>query len=285
MLPPLLASPQRKEFQIRPLRRIELPAVIGLYNSRALGTFGWPVRSEAYWDWLLHRGAFDAAFVAAEGQDRFDISQPPPAIAGYAFVKEGRIVELLASLNAEGEGIPERLLTRVCRDALERNVSEVRIDAAASDPLHGLFAAAGGQLTRNEEHEGEVFMAKLFDPPAFLRSLAPLVIERAKAAGLSIPLRLGMCLENDGGIAAGEATLCRLVVTSRSVKIEPGPPGRSYLALRRRDLTPLLLGLWRLPDAVALGRIRATTHIAEHTAAALFPQLPWWRPPLDELVA
>src|SRR5688500_4645906 len=37
-VPPLLAAPQRKELQVRPLRRIELPAVIEVYNRRTRGT-------------------------------------------------------------------------------------------------------------------------------------------------------------------------------------------------------------------------------------------------------
>ena len=77
----------------------------------------------------------------------------------------------------------------------------------------------------------------------------------------------------------------RLIVTSRKVRLVPGNLGRNYLALRRRDLTPLLLGHWRLEDAIAAGRIRASTQRAQRAAEVLFPQLPWHRPPLDDLVA
>jgi hypothetical protein len=52
-----------------------------------------------------------------------------------------------------------------------------------------------------------------------------------------------------------------------------------------RDLAPLLLGHWELADLVETGRIKASNKAALRLGTALFPKLPWWRPPLDDLLA
>src|SRR5262245_16417909 len=49
---------------VRPLRRIELRAIVRLYEQHIAGKSGWPLRSEAYWEWLLARGACDRVYVA-----------------------------------------------------------------------------------------------------------------------------------------------------------------------------------------------------------------------------
>ena len=77
----------------------------------------------------------------------------------------------------------------------------------------------------------------------------------------------------------------RLVIGQRGVKLAAGHAGRSYLSLRRRDLTPLLLGHWDIEEALNAGRLRASTRLAQDAAGILFPPLHWYRPPLDELVA
>jgi hypothetical protein len=49
------------------------------------------------------------------------------------------------------------------------------------------------------------------------------------------------------------------------------------------DFTRLLLGHLDLEEAVAAGRVRASTRVAQEAAAVLFPRLPLWRAPLDEV--
>ena len=60
----------RVPISVRPLRRIELPAVMRLYEAALPGRWGWPVRSEEYWEWLVNRGACDRVYVVAEGANR-----------------------------------------------------------------------------------------------------------------------------------------------------------------------------------------------------------------------
>src|SRR6185369_8915998 len=82
---------------VRPLRRIELRAVVRLYEQHLAGRSGWPVRSEEYWEWLLARGACDRVFVASTLPDAPDFATLMESIVGYACVRQSRIVELVAS--------------------------------------------------------------------------------------------------------------------------------------------------------------------------------------------
>jgi hypothetical protein len=58
---------------------------------------------------------------------------------------------------------------------------------------------------------------------------------------------------------------------------------RSYLSCNGAEFTRLLLGHVDIDDAVAAGRLVASTRVAHETAQVLFPQVPFWRPPLDDL--
>jgi hypothetical protein len=45
----------------------------------------------------------------------------------------------------------------------------------------------------------------------------------------------------------------------------------------------LLLGHLDIDEALADGRLRASTQVAAELGRVLFPRLPLWRPPLDEM--
>jgi Sterol carrier protein domain len=114
------------------------------------------------------------------------------------------------------------------------------------------------------------------------------LLARHRAAALPKPLALGLeiqCGAKSGGTHAVEVARLRLVFTSRGMKLVRGSVGRQYLVLRKRDLAALLLGHWHLGDMVEAGRIEASSKSAVQVARALFPKLPWWRPPLDDLLA
>ncbi len=273
---------------VRPLRRIEMPAFLRLYEQNMAGTFGSTIRTEPFWDWLMARHAFDRVFVAIVGTDSQELPQCLASVAGYAFVRDGRIVELMTRTSG-GSAIAHRLVARVCADAIERNLHDVRLDAPPQHPLHQEFVAAGGQGHSCEEYSGEYCMTRLFDPLQTLRAMSGLLHERAKNGGLARPFQLGLEIySHDSDLRQAthhDSQAYRLTVTSRSVKLTSGKTGRNYLALRRRDLTPILLGHWKPADAFAPGRLRASNRVAQEAAAILFPQLPWYRPPLDDLVA
>ncbi len=272
---------------VRPLRRMELPALVTLYEQCAAGAYGATVRNEVYWDWLMARHAFERGYVAILGDHNLELPELLAAVAGCVLVSGGRIVELLARPGAT-PAIGLALLARICSDAVERSQYDVRFDGPPQHPLHQIFRAAGGTYHSSEEHEGEVSMARLFNPLQTLRDMSAELLLRARAAQLQ-PQVLGLEVFNfDADLRRAtheDARPYRLIITQRKVRVMPGNLGRNYLKLRRRDLTPLLLGHWKLDDALAAGRIRASTQRAHHAAEALFPELPWHRPPLDDLVA
>jgi predicted N-acetyltransferase YhbS len=278
--------PAREPIAVRPLRRIELPGVMRVYEAAAPGRWGWPLRSEEYWEWLVNRGAYDRAYVVAEGARPDELAAVQESIRGYAFCKEGRIVELVCD-RARPE-LARQLVARVCAEANELDHWQVRLDAPPDEELHHLFHQAGGQAIQAEELGGEVFMAKLLDPLALLASLDGVFLSRHRAAGLPRPMGLGLvvqCAARPGRTHATQVARLRLVFTNRGFKLVTGSLGRQYLTVRRRDLAPLILGHWHLADMIEAGRIGASSPAAAERGRVLFPKLPWWRPPLDDLLA
>lgn len=267
-------SPGEGSLSVRPWRQVELPALMRLYqqNTAQALAMGPLERNEAYWRWLISRRGFDRIFVAIEGPDRLDLETSVSQIVGYMVTKEDRILELMAAPG--NPAVAAELLARACSEAIERDCHTVTLHAPPHDPQYELFRVAGGTQHHHEEHQGEVFMVKLLDPTAFLRSICPQLHERAERARLSRPCELGLWVEGQK---------YRLIASRRSVKVGRGHLGRSYLRMNHAELTRLLLGHVDLDESIAHSRMRASTRLALETARVLFPRLPMWRPPLDEL--
>lgn len=262
--------PRQATITIRPWRQVELPALLNLHAAAARRGYGWPLRTEAYWRWLISRKQFDRLYVAIEGPDKFDFDAPRLPIVGYAILQQDRILELIAP----EQPVAELLLARACGEAIERDVESVQLHAPPNDALFALFRAAGGHVHCHEAHQGEVYMVKVPDPLALLRTLAGELHRRAAGAGIERPAQLGLLVEGE--------KLC-LSLTRRSVQLSRKKLGRSYLSCNRAELTRLLLGHLDLEEAIGHGRLEASTRLAREMAAALFPRLPWWRPPVDEV--
>jgi predicted acetyltransferase len=259
---------------IRLWRHIELTGMIRLYLENTQHSFGPLVRTDAYWHWLLSRRAFDRIYVAMRGPDRFELDEGAAAMVGYAVMKEGRILELMVPPN--NPQAAEQLLARACSDTIEQDGNYVRLEAPVGDRLHHVIARAGGELGYHESQQGEVCLVKVFDIPQIIELLNEHLHERAKEAKLDLPLELGLHVDGE--------KYC-LEVRPRCVKIRTGRHCRSYLECGRGELTQLLLGHLDVKIAVAAGRVFSSTRVALETAAALFPKLPLWRPPWDELPA
>ena len=264
--------PRQQPLAIRLWRHVEQSALMRLYDAATAGTFGPLVRSDAYWRWLLSRRGYDRIYVAIEGPLKVELDDTQAPIVGYAAMKEGRIVELVADLNRADAA--SQLLARACGDAIERDYHTVQFEGPPGDPLHRVFELAGGCHHHQEAHNGYVFMVKLLDPLACLDSMRPQLSARAKDAELARPCDLGLMLDNDP---------YQLVVGRRSVKLEQGRRGRSYLSCSAAELTQLLLGHTDVRSAVTDTKLAASTRVATDVAAALFPRLPVWYPPWDDL--
>ena len=272
---------------VRPLRRIDLRAVVRLYDAHTAGKFGWPLRSEAYWEWLLARGACDRIYVASTSADTADFAHMLASIVGYVCVKQSRIVELITVPGRQD--VARHLAERICADAREQDGWTIRHDAPADHPLHELFRSAGGRLNISQEVSGEVFMAKLLDPLAALRQLSANFVERAKAAGISKATELGIELRSGGGRktsgASGVVERFKIELSAKSAKIETGGPSRHSLVLAYSDLAPLVLSSTGAEAMIENRRLKCTTRKARQLAGQLFPAGSWWRPPLDDLLA
>lgn len=276
---------------VRPLRRIELRAVVRLYEQNLAGRAGWPVRSEEYWEWLLSRGACDRVFVASTRPDSPDFATLMESIVGYACVRQSRIVELVSGR----DDVARHLVERACADAREDDGWAIRYDAPASDSVHDLFRRASGRVTINQEVGGELFMAKLLDPLAALRQLVSVLATRARDAKVPLPLELGIELRSGrrrfaqrmgaDRQSSGVLERYRLIVDKRSARVETGGPSRHCLVLAYSDLAPLLLGHQTAESLIEARRLRPTTTRAQQLALSLFPREIWFRPPLDDLLA
>ena len=272
---------------VRPLRRIELDAVMRLYEQNRAGRVGWPVRSEVYWEWLLARGACDRVYVAATIAEPRSIAELLAGIVGYAFVRQSRIVErVTAPDQAEAA---RRLAARVCADACEHNEGHLRCDLPPEDSLHELLERSGGTLHARREANGEVFMAKLLDPLAALRQMQDDLAIRMRAAQGPLPDELGLEVRAAGegrrGRKPGVVERYVLQLGKRSLSIQTGGPSRHTLIVRDSDLAPLVLGDGGAAGLEAAGRLRCSTAAARSAAACLFPSNVWWRPALDDLLA
>lgn len=261
------------ELNIRPWRHVELPSLVRIYNAAVAGSHGPCQRTEAYWRWLVNRHAADGLLVALAGPNRFDFDVNDHAIVGYAIVRDDRVLELAAAPGCPG--VKERLLARACGEAIERDHHVVQVNLAPDDSLWEVMQAAGCVAHRTESYQGEVTMVRLFDPVGYLRRLLPTLHDRAHEARLKRPLALSLMVDD---------LSLRITISRRSVKVVRAAPGRCRLRISEADFTRLLLGHLDIEQAAAEGRVGFTQRQALQAAKVLFPQLPLWRPPLDDLL-
>jgi GNAT superfamily N-acetyltransferase len=265
---------------IRPWRRWEEAALLRIYRQNLSGRYGPLDRTPAYWQWLLRRQAYDRIYVALDGPDLWDLDETSTSIVGYAVLKGERVVELLTAPRRHKAAI--ELLAHACGDAIEHDHHSIVLHAPPDNPLHAAFApcheAGGGMSGGGAVSKAESachYMARLLDPMQLLRRLCGEFGRRAEAARLPRPLELGLQVE-------GQKYQLELGV--RGVEVVSQRMGRSYLRLNVADFTRLVLGQLDWDRAVAEKRLEASTSLAQQAGRALFPRLPLWYPPLDELV-
>jgi len=269
-----LLRKHRPRFKIRPWRLWEQDALVRICGQNLPGTYGPLQRTPAYWEWLIRRAAYDQIYVALDGPELLELGEISTHIVGYAVTKGAKILELAVAPNRRKAAA--ELLARVCGDAIEHNRHCVSLHASPTSSLHALFRQAGGERYYREDDKGEVYMARLLNPLKLLRLMCQEFYNRAEDAGLVLPLELG------------------LAVDQKKYQIEVGPVGakvlsqrlgRSYLRLNVADFTRLVLGQLDWNEAIADRRLEASTSVARRIGCALFPRLPFWRPPFDDLQA
>lgn len=256
---------------IRPWRQVELPALMRLYARNMGPRAGGIVRTEAYWRWVISCKTYDHIFVAIHGPDRWELEDTHSPIVGYVVTREDEILELITD-PAHPRAVTG-LVARACGEAIEQDLTSVTFHGAVDHPVHDLFRVAGGSQHHHEAHQGEVFMVKLFNPGEFLRAMCEELHRRAEVAQLPRPCELGLRVEG---------RKMALAISRRSAKVLRNKLGRSYLDCNIADFTRLVLGHLDVDEAVAAGRLEASTRTAQQIAQALFPRFPLWRSPLDD---
>ena len=269
-----LHRPGRRRLQIRPWRRWEEAALVRIYNQNLEGAYGVLERTEAYWQWLVRRQAYDQIYVALDGPDLLELEEINTKIVGFAVTSGERIVELQSAPGRRRAAA--ELLARSCSDAIEHDRHSVLLHAPPTNPMHKLFQKAGGYRHYHEADRGEVFMARLLDPLKLLRRLCPEFHRRAEAAGLARPLELGLLVDGKK---------FRLDFTRQGARAVSRRLGRSYLSLNVADFTRMVLGQLHWDRALNEGRLSASTDLAREAGRVLFPRVPLWRPPFDDLLA
>ena len=262
----------RRRLSIRPCRRMEQGALSRIYNQNLSGTFGRIERSDTYWDWLLRRKAFDQLFVALDGPDLLELEESQAPIVGYAATRGDQVVELFTAPGEKRADV--QLLARACSEMIEQGHQSVTLHAAQSDRLHRLFKIADGSSDCSEMAGRQMYMARLLDPVKLLRKQAAELCNRAAEAELPRSFELGLWVDGKK---------YRLSISRQDARIAAGSIGRSYIKMNVADFTRMVLGHLQWQEALSDRRLQPSTQLAVKAARALFPRVPFWRPPLDDL--
>jgi predicted N-acetyltransferase YhbS len=261
---------RRRGLHIRPWLMWEQSAIARVYAGAT--AYGPLERSEAYWHWLLSRHGHDRLYVALEGPELLEMGEVSTRVVGYAAVRGDHIVELVTDRNHRRTAI--ELLGRCCEDAIESDRQHIVLHGPASSRLFKMFDEAGHAALPPMPDRGEVCMMRLLEPAELLRRLRRLLNRRAWRAGLHRPSELGLLVEGHK---------LQLELGKKGIGVNSQRMGRSYLALNAADFTRLLLGQLDWDTATADGRLQCSTTLAAEAGRALFPSLPFWRPPWDDL--
>ena len=263
---------KRPRYRTRIWRHVEISSLMDIYQQQTAQTYGPRQRSEAYWQWLISRKAFDQIVVAIEGKDSFDFGEQGPKIVAYAVAKKGRVVELM-SLPGHRRAA-RAVLARTCREAIEHDHHTVFLHGMRDDPLGKHWLDAGGTWHASAEAAGGDMMVKLLDPRELVHRLYPEFHSRARAAGLKRPCEFGLSIDN---------VPYRFVLTRRSARLVSGDSRQIDVACTTPQFTRMLTG--QLDRARADDQPRIA-HSADAAALdVLFPRVTCCRSPLDDLQA
>ena len=251
-------------WHVRPWRQVELSDLMSLYEVQFANVTGTVIRSEEYWRWMIGRRYAHVIWVACQGD----------TVRGYAFVKDHKILEI-ASDPAHPQAL-RALLGRVRAEALERAYPQVTVHAPVGHPAIEAFQNASGRLFDQDATDGAYSMYHIPDLGRFLRCILPELSRRAVAAGVALPLEMGITTEDHRWL---------IHIEGKNSRVEPDKLSRRHLTLTPPVLVRLLMGHISVDDAVAEEGFAASTATALDVARVLFPAQPIWRSPLDTATA
>ena len=251
-------------WHVRPWRQVELNDLMVLHENQFGRTNGSVVRTEDYWRWIIGRKYAHVIWVACQGD----------AVRGYAFVKDHKILEI-----ATDPTYPQALkalLGRVRAEALERAYPEVVAHAPIDHPVVEAFKAASGKVIDQDEYDGTTSMYRVCDVGKMLHAILPELSRRAVESGVSLPMELGLTVDDERYM---------IHIEPRRARIEPDKLSRRHVTLTRAAATRLLLGHTGIDAAVEVDAAEVSTGTALDAARILFPVTPIWRSPLDSATA
>lgn len=258
---------------VRRWRHVEQNAPPRLFNQQFAGLAGIGERSADYWRWLIARQAYDFFYVCIEGRDRMELDDEQASLVGYAFVKQGRVVELA---RAEGrDDVAAALLKRACGDAIEEEAIEVRLDAPPRESLHEWITTAGGTLVHADSDGQQRYLAKILSMTNIVERLPQLAETKQGVLGFSI--------RDD--IHPERAEIGIVEIAEGRARWVGGRGTSSLVKCRRSTFTQLVLGHLTVDQAMAEGHLETTQQKGEKLLREIFPDRVWWSPPLPDLLA
>ncbi len=263
---------RRAKLHIRPWLVWEVGGLARLYRDTMTGLLGPFERTEAYWQWLMHRHAFEQLYVAIEGPELIDMDASKSPIVGYAAIKGEQIFELVVS--PAKRTVAAMLLARVCHDGIESSRHTVLLHAPEADRLHEVFRHSGSQCRDCTPNCDGAIMARVLQPLALMRLMKALLHTRVITACLPPRFELGFQVGKKRYL---------LSIAKPQLTVVGRRPTQHTVELNRSDFTRMLLGRLDWDHALAEERIVSHTAEAAHFARVLFPPIPFWKPPLDDL--
>lgn len=268
----LRLSGRRTSLHIRPWLLWEVGGLARLYRKGIGGLFGPFERTEPYWQWLVRRHGFEQLYVAIDGPDPIDMDERKAPVVGYAAIKGAHILELVAS--STKKGIAAMLLARICHDAVESGRRSVFLHTPEVDRLHEVFQKPAEPCRHGIPGCGEAVMARVLRPLALMRLMKDVLQNRAAEGGLPPAMELGFRVGKNCYLLSFNDS--QLTVTTRK-------PTHHTVELSKADFARMLLGRIDWDHATAEECVVPRTPEAGHFARTLFPTVPFWKPPLDDL--
>lgn len=274
-LPELPGDLSQTPITVRRWKQTEYPAIQRLYDQFAEHNWGAEARNDERWRWLIAREAYDWLYVAVEGNERSQLDDGQRHIVGYALVKGGRIVEMIASPLRQDAA--EALVMRACRDAIECDHGTLRLDAPATHPLHQVIASSGGRTIHAECDGGQWLLGKTLDLPKLVSAT---LNDAPQDVMLSIDVRDAGTTDSFSASVGHE----RLIVESGRARVDRSL-ARSQASGTCAAITQVFLGHMSLTQAAERESIRLSNDSARDDFEKLTRPGKLWFPPFEDLLA
>ena len=271
-----LAQPRRRRssIEVRAWRHFEIDGLRRIYQQISNNMWGCLQRSEPSWQWLMGRKAHDQVLIAVKRDGK--AAQAPhagqiPHVVGYAVVRDSAIVEMFALPGYPQ--VPSQLVSRACRDAIDRDHRFLSFHTTAADPMHELLVTAGGSWIGTPAGNGSAWMIKLLSPERWIERLYPLLHQRSREAGINTSQQLAFTVGSDQ---------YRLTLTRRSSRLEKCRAAETQVICDGNTFLDLLVSNLAFAEAQAAEKLQADDATWQ-LLAVLFPPKLFWQSPFELL--